>query len=229
MKSKETPENQNLFEDSFSKLSETEQKILVAAQQEFGEQGLQGARMQRIADNAGVNKALLHYYFRSKEALYALTIKSVATQVWGSFQEQMQKEAPQHDVRTIIKTFVAILINTLKDHQYLPRIMIRELSEGGSIALPIMQNIIKNIVAVPDGFAGLLMAGMAAGRVKQIPLPHILMNIFGMCVATFILKPAMLAIAPGLGFKIEYNEAFYADRIDSISETICDGILTKEN
>jgi len=44
----------------------TEELILEAAQAVFLEKGLAGARMQEIADRAGINKALLHYYFRSK-------------------------------------------------------------------------------------------------------------------------------------------------------------------
>ncbi len=48
----------------------TEKKILEAAREVFTTKGLDGARMQDIADKAGINKALLHYYFRSKEMLF---------------------------------------------------------------------------------------------------------------------------------------------------------------
>ena len=48
----------------------TEQKILLAAKKIFVEKGLEGARMQEIANEAGINKALLHYYFRSKDKLF---------------------------------------------------------------------------------------------------------------------------------------------------------------
>jgi AcrR family transcriptional regulator len=48
----------------------TEEKILIAARKVFIEKGWDGARMQEIADNAGINKALLHYYFRNKEQLF---------------------------------------------------------------------------------------------------------------------------------------------------------------
>ncbi|MCB0293033.1 MAG: helix-turn-helix transcriptional regulator, partial [Calditrichaeota bacterium] len=50
--------------------SETERKIVEAASTVFLEKGKTGARMQAIADRAGINKALLHYYFRSKDRLY---------------------------------------------------------------------------------------------------------------------------------------------------------------
>ena len=48
----------------------TEEKILAAARKVFIAHGLAGARMQEIADEAGINKALLHYYFRSKDKLF---------------------------------------------------------------------------------------------------------------------------------------------------------------
>ena len=48
----------------------TEKKILLAAKKVFHEKGFDGARMQEIADVAGINKSLLHYYFRSKENLF---------------------------------------------------------------------------------------------------------------------------------------------------------------
>ena len=48
----------------------TEEKILAAAKKVFMTKGMAGARMQDIADEAGINKALLHYYFRSKDKLF---------------------------------------------------------------------------------------------------------------------------------------------------------------
>ena len=55
--------------------SDTEQKILQAATEIFLEKGHDGARMQVIADKAGINKALLHYYFRSKDKLFRTVFK----------------------------------------------------------------------------------------------------------------------------------------------------------
>ena len=48
----------------------TEKTILEAAKKVFLDKGFDGARMQEIADEAGINKALLHYYFRSKDKLF---------------------------------------------------------------------------------------------------------------------------------------------------------------
>ncbi|MGD0788512.1 MAG: helix-turn-helix domain-containing protein [Terracidiphilus sp.] len=56
----------------------TRARILEAAIRQFSENGLAGARTERIAEAAGVNKALLYYYFSSKEALYSAAIEAVA-------------------------------------------------------------------------------------------------------------------------------------------------------
>ncbi|HNA17232.1 MAG TPA: helix-turn-helix domain-containing protein, partial [Ferruginibacter sp.] len=54
---------------------DTEQKILESARNVFIQKGLAGARMQDIADHAGVNKALLHYYFTSKDKLFNIVFE----------------------------------------------------------------------------------------------------------------------------------------------------------
>ena len=59
----------------------TREKILAAAIREFSEQGLAGARIGAIAAEAGVNKALLYYYFHDKQALYVAALEDVAGKV----------------------------------------------------------------------------------------------------------------------------------------------------
>lgn len=60
---------------------QTRQRILQAAIREFSDHGLAGARTGAIADAAQVNKALLYYYFRDKEALYTAALGAVAAKV----------------------------------------------------------------------------------------------------------------------------------------------------
>ena len=60
---------------------QTRARILDAAVREFSENGLAGARTEQIAEVAGVNKALLYYYFKSKEALYQAALESVVQRV----------------------------------------------------------------------------------------------------------------------------------------------------
>jgi len=73
----ETPRHQ-------TRADQTRDRILQAAIREFSEHGLAGARTGAIAAAAGVNKALLYYYFRDKEALYAAALEQVAGKVAGA-------------------------------------------------------------------------------------------------------------------------------------------------
>src|ERR1035437_6404567 len=63
----------------------TEEKIFEAATIVFEEEGLSGARMQSIADRAGINKALLHYYFRTKDHLFEAVFTKLAKKMFMKF------------------------------------------------------------------------------------------------------------------------------------------------
>lgn len=60
---------------------QTRERILVAATEAFSEHGMAGARTEQIAQAAGINKALIYYYYRSKEALYDAVLDAAARQV----------------------------------------------------------------------------------------------------------------------------------------------------
>jgi TetR/AcrR family transcriptional regulator len=72
---------------------QTRTRILLAAVREFSENGLAGARTELIAESAGVNKALLYYYFKSKDDLYAAAVESVAEGVRASSMAVLAADA----------------------------------------------------------------------------------------------------------------------------------------
>jgi TetR/AcrR family transcriptional regulator len=72
---------------------QTRARILDAAIRQFSENGLAGARTERIAEAAGVNKALLYYYFSSKEALYSAAIEAVAERVQATAMAVLEADA----------------------------------------------------------------------------------------------------------------------------------------
>ncbi|HTV16070.1 MAG TPA: TetR/AcrR family transcriptional regulator [Acidobacteriaceae bacterium] len=73
-----------MYTPSNSRSDQTRNRILLAAIQEFSDHGLAGARTGAIAAGAGVNKALLYYYFRDKESLYTSALEEVAAKVAGA-------------------------------------------------------------------------------------------------------------------------------------------------
>ena len=79
-----------------SKEFSTEQTILQAAKKVFIQKGMEGARMQEIADEAGINKALLHYYFRSKDKLFEAIFQDAILKFIPDMMEMLQSYHQLH-------------------------------------------------------------------------------------------------------------------------------------
>ena len=103
----------------------TEEKILNAAKEVFMKYGLYGARMQDIADTAGINKALLHYYFRNKEKLFDKVFE-------GALQKYFQQMDVFSDSSLPIKervfNYVDNIIAFLSEYPQMSMFIIKEIS-----------------------------------------------------------------------------------------------------
>src|SRR3954464_12285240 len=88
-------------------------KILAAARAEFIAKGFRNARMQSIARAAGVNHALLHYYFGSKEKLYEAALREILHTIWTALRGEMhalpQKASFEELLRTLLKAHARII------------------------------------------------------------------------------------------------------------------------
>ena len=95
----------------------TEQRILEAALRVFVRKGMAGARMQEVADEAGINKAMLHYYFRDKQHLFEGVFKGSAerqmTCVWQVLEEAV-------DLFEGIERFVCTYLDRMLEEALLP-------------------------------------------------------------------------------------------------------------
>ncbi|MEL6446183.1 MAG: helix-turn-helix domain-containing protein [Bacteroidota bacterium] len=145
-------------------IDEAEVNILDAAHRVFLRQGTDGARMQEIADEAGVNKSMLHYYFRSKERLAEAVFMRAVRETFRRFEPAMQPDVPFRDfVRDLIVADLAMM----DDHPYLVGYIISELHHHPerwrqTIALEF-----------PDGRTAMqakLDAAIAAGEIRPITL-----------------------------------------------------------
>jgi TetR/AcrR family transcriptional regulator len=89
---------------------QTQEKIFDAATEIFEEKGLAGARMQNIADKAGINKALLHYYFRTKEHLFDAVFAKLAGKIFSRFTPILDSSMTIEDkIRFFFREHIAFL------------------------------------------------------------------------------------------------------------------------
>ena len=93
------------------KKDNTEEKILNAAQRVFVEKGMDGARMQEIANEAGINKALLHYYFRTKQKLFEAIFKKVFKSILPNIMEMVHSDLPiEKKLEIFIEKYIELLL-----------------------------------------------------------------------------------------------------------------------
>lgn len=105
----------------------TEDRIFEAASEEFEENGLAGARMQKIADRAGINKALLHYYFRTKDHLFEAVFTKLATKMFARFNPILDKDISIEDK---IRFFFREHIEFLRKNPKLPGFILNEINQN---------------------------------------------------------------------------------------------------
>lgn len=213
--------------DSLQISASTEKRILHAAREEFVLTGFKGARMQKIADRAGVNKALLHYYFRSKDLLYKASLLDIMTTFWDIVEAEFNKKHEFEDLRTLIRLFVETHIKVMSANPYFPRMLLREIADGGTMLPDLLREFVSRYDKIPSTVASLYKKELSATGKQHINLPHLLLNILGMCIITFLVQPLSQPLSEFFGISLTIDEKYIQDRIDSILYIIDNGVLPK--
>ena len=161
----------------------TEEKILAAARSVFIEQGMAGARMQDIANKAGINKALLHYYFRSKEKLFEVIFKDASTRLFFQISLILNAELPLFDkIRKFTNDYIEIVI----DNPFLPLFVLNEINKQPHA---FSKKLFGTNRPPLHKLADQVQEEIKKGVIKTIHPAHLIMNMMSMCVFPFLGKP----------------------------------------
>ncbi|MDB4883339.1 MAG: regulatory protein TetR [Gemmatimonadetes bacterium] len=175
---------------------DAEQRILDAAHKVFIRRGTAGARMQEIADEAGVNKALLHYYFRNKSRLADAIFKRVAG---GVFERIVQVAGSPLSVEEMVRSIIAIYLEQLSRSPYAPAYIIAELNqdpERGRQLVQLLVGLREGVTpaAVIEALQRRIDAGIAAGALRPISAQQFLTNLVSLCIFPFAARPLLCAV-----------------------------------
>jgi TetR/AcrR family transcriptional regulator len=172
----------------------TEQRIFDAAHEVFTQKGMDGAKMQEIADRAGINKALLHYYYRSKEKLYEAVAKAVLGRAVPAVRQVIESDLPLEEK---IRRFVETYIDVVAKNTFIPLFIISEINKHPE---HFINSILPKELPKPEVFFRQVEAEIAAGRIRPIKPQHLIVNTISMCIFPFVGKPLMrifLGMSPG--------------------------------
>jgi TetR/AcrR family transcriptional regulator len=198
--------------------AETRSRILEASLTEFAANGLAGARTETIATAAGVNKALLYYYFESKEKLYAATLEMVSARVRDSSMAVFLREASPGErlLRGALNHFDRIL--TQREFQSLMQQEMIRLHKGEEGELPILA---KRIFAPLHAmFQSMVREGIASGELIDVEWLQILLSALGGNVFYFLSAPVWRLIMPFEPFDPEVLRARRASTVEFLGQAV---------
>lgn len=168
----------------------TEQLILEAAGRVFTRVGFAAARMEDIAREAGMNRALLHYYFRSKQKMFDLIFEENLKMFYANFLRILASDNP---LELKIKTLVETEIDMLLQNQDLPMFILNEISQRpGQIKERIQKTAAGEFM---KEFISQISREIKKGNIRKIEPLQLIINIMSLCIFPFIGRPMMMAIS----------------------------------
>lgn len=168
--------------------AETRAAILKAAEQIYAEHGLAGARTDAIAAAARVNKALLYYYFKSKEGLYQAVIGSQLREFRLQTEKLLSAKGP---AGPILLRYVTYHLDFIGTHPSYPRIFQRMMMDGDRNLHRIVR---EHSMPLMKMMVALLARGIRSGEFRRLDPEHALVSIAGLTAHYFNVAPAIRAI-----------------------------------
>ncbi|MFN0216733.1 MAG: TetR family transcriptional regulator [Saprospiraceae bacterium] len=189
----------------------TEQKIFDAAHEVFTQKGMDGAKMKEIADLAGINKALLHYYYRTKEKLYETVARAVVGKAVPVIRQMFEGDLPLEEK---IRQFIDFYIGLISQNTFIPLFIISEINKHPD---RFFESIFPKEMPRPDFFFKQVQDEVAAGRIRPINPKHLIVNIISLCVFPFVGKPMMRLV---LGMSTGEMRVFMEERKTEVTSFV---------
>lgn len=202
----------------------TEEIIFDAAQKVFIEKGFNGARMEEIAREASINKALLHYYYRTKEKLF----KAIFERVFKSFFPQvltfLESDLPLFDK---IEMFVEKYIDFILKNPFIPNFIMSEINRNPDNIAEMLGNVtgaLKNDIF--GKFGDMIHKEIENGTIRPIKPEQLIVNILGLCIFPFVARP----IIQGVVFKGDKKvyQVFLESRKKEVVEFVINAIKAEK-
>jgi len=197
----------------------TEERIKVAARKVFHQKGYAGTRTRDIAEEAGINHAMLNYYFRSKEKLFEMVMMETMAQFFKGVNLMLNDENTSLDEK--IDLIVSNYVDLLLKEPELPTFILNEVRPNPQAFVeqnPIKEALTHSVLTRQYAEA------VARGEVTEPNLMQAILNVIGLVIFPFIAKPILTSI---INIPEEQYKALMLQRKTLIPQWI-KGILYKQ-
>jgi TetR/AcrR family transcriptional regulator len=199
---------------------EIKEKILKAALEQFLNYGKSGAKTKTIADNAGANKALIHYYFSNKEQLFKACVDYILENMEKTFHQTELKGVV--DYRAYLSQLIRAYSNFVRTHNTHITFLLWENLKDKDLIVQIKNtmgsNHLKEFIAKTD-------MAISQGIIRKIDPLNLYLNIISLVLSTYMILPITLSF---LDEESEDNKEKLAEkRIEEVERLLWNDI--KEN
>lgn len=190
--------------------------ILDAAREEFAEFGLEGARVDHIAERAKINKAMIYYHFGSKEKLYQAVIDDHVGRI-AAFAAGQNFDAENPAV--IIEKIAEYMNRMFAERRSFVPIFLREIASGGDRLRDSFTRLIRES-GITARFRSLIAYGQATGQFRDISPEHAVASFIGMNIFYQIAAPVFNRV-----WEIHDEEKFRSERPKVVADLFLHGLL----
>ena len=167
--------------------TETEFKIVASAEKLFYQKGKAGTSMQDIADDAGINRTLLNYYFRSKDQLFEAVFRKAMGSFVPSLASMLHSDMSFGDY---VPKLIQTVIDTMIGNPQIPIFVLQELSSNPER----MPQIIKEMGIDPDIALKKMEAYQGTGSGPHPDPRQVIINLLSLCIFPFAARPVITEI-----------------------------------
>ncbi|HRX00685.1 MAG TPA: helix-turn-helix domain-containing protein [Cyclobacteriaceae bacterium] len=200
---------------SEEKVKATENVILDAAMKVFTRRGFAGARMEEIAKEAGINRALLHYYFRDKETMFNLIFETRFKEFFSGIARILSSDLPLFEK---IRQMISHEIDTLTKHPDIPRFVIMEVANQPERLIQYGQKMGFNPRQLLTNFTQQVDNAIENKEIVSIDSRQLLMNVMSTCIYPFVAKPIIKTM-------MQMDEHSFASLMESRKKDLYDFIV----
>ncbi|SHF92732.1 transcriptional regulator, TetR family [Fodinibius roseus] len=167
---------------------DTRSEIAQAARSEFIAHGYEGARLQRIADGIGVTKAMIHYYFNTKQQLFEHVFRQSVEEMFSGLTELLDKDIPLFKK---IEQLISVCLDKAKNDPGVLGFVLTESNRNADWLLPLIE---EEVSLEKAAFAEQIAEASASYTITSVDPNQLLLNIFSLCYYPSLSAPINRAV-----------------------------------
>ena len=193
-------------------------KILAAAKDEFAQHGQAGARVDRIAQQAGVNKAMLYYHFQSKDNLYRETVGEIIAGNLGKISKEVSQKS---DLDELLNSLARKYAEFLGQDQMMRKMLLQELANPNPHVFDLMaETIVKS--GLPNFVMTAIENEMKSGQLRPVDVKHAVASFIAMNIGYILMSPIVDRV-----LKVTDKEQFHNERTEAVVDLFLNGVKKK--